>query len=135
MKYKYLTASDLIYINKAVLEYTDQMQDAIQYPQGLSIVSEQPKMVLFGHELYPNIWLKAAFILQKITKKHIFTDGNKRTAYVATKIFLRKNNFKLCLPKEGGIALMLEVTTNDDSQKEMEKLASILKNNCQKIKR
>ncbi|MBD5431937.1 MAG: type II toxin-antitoxin system death-on-curing family toxin [Lactobacillus sp.] len=135
MKYKYLTASDLIYINKAVLEYTDEIQDAIQYPQGLSIVSEQPKMVLFGHELYPNVWLKAAFILQKITKKHIFTDGNKRTAFVATKIFLRKNNFKLYLSKEAGIALMLEVTTNDDSQKEMEKVASILKNNCQKIER
>ena len=135
MKYKYLTASDLIYINKAVLEYTDEIQDAIQYPQGLSIVSEQPKMVLFGHELYPNVWLKAAFILQKITKKHIFTDGNKRTAFVATKIFLRKNNFKLYLSKEAGIALMLEVTTNDDSQKEMEKVASILENNCQKIER
>ena len=135
MKYKYLTVSDLIYINKAVLEYTDEIQDAIQYPQGLSIVSEQPKMFLFGHELYPNVWLKAAFILQKITKKHIFTDGNKRTAFVATKIFLRKNNFKLYLSKEAGIALMLEVTTNDDSQKEMEKVASILKNNCQKIER
>lgn len=132
MKYKYLTESDLIYINKAVLEYTGESQDVLQYPQGLSIVSEQPKMILFGHELYPNLWLKAAFILQKITKKHIFTDGNKRTAFVATKIFLKKNNYHLRLSKEAAIALMLDVTTKDDSQEEMEKVADILKNNCQK---
>ena len=91
MGFKYLTESELIYINKMVLEFTDEKQDVIQYPEGLSIIIQQPRQILFGHELYPNIWLKAAFILQKITKKHIFTDGNKRTAYVATKLFLKKN--------------------------------------------
>lgn len=71
MGFKYLTKSELIYINKMVLEFTDEKQDVIQYPEGLSIIIQQPKQVLFGHELYPNIWLKAAFILQK-SLKNIF---------------------------------------------------------------
>lgn len=133
MNYNYLTESDLIYINKAVLEFTGEIQDALQYPQGLSIVVEEPKMILFDHELYPNLWLKAAFILQKITKKHIFTDGNKRTAYVAAKVFLKKNGYHLQLTKEKGIALVLSVTINSDTQEEMEYVAKILKENSHKL--
>ena len=132
MEFKYLTESELIYINKMVLEFTDEKQDVIQYPEGLSIIIQQPRQILFGHELYPNIWLKATFILQKITKKHIFTDGNKRTAYVATKLFLKKNGYQLSLNKSEGIALMLGVTTAADSEDEMIQVAAILKKNSSK---
>lgn len=90
MDIKYLSESELIYVNKVVLNFTNEEQETLQYPEGLSIITQQPRQVLFGHELYPSIWLKAAFILQKITKKHIFADGNKRTAYVTTKLFLKK---------------------------------------------
>ncbi|WP_297815984.1 type II toxin-antitoxin system death-on-curing family toxin [uncultured Lactobacillus sp.] len=83
----------------------------------MSMITQQPKRVLFGHELYPNIWLKGAFILQKITKKHIFADGNKRTAYVATKLFLKKNDYHFELSKKEGIIMMLEVTTKEDNEK------------------
>lgn len=38
----------------------------------LDMVVEAPKQIIFGHELYPIIWLKAAFILQKITKNTSF---------------------------------------------------------------
>ena len=107
MGFKYLTESELIYINKMVLEFTDEKQDVIQYPEGLSIIIQQPRQILFGHELYPNIWLKATFILQKITKKYIFTDGNKRTAYVATKLVLKKNGYQLSLNKSEGMARRL----------------------------
>jgi len=88
---------------------------------------------LFDHELYPSIWLKAAFILQKITKKHIFADGNKRTAYVATKLFLKKNGYHLKMTKQEGIVLMLDVTTKDDTEKEMIKVAEVLKKHCSVI--
>lgn len=72
MEYRYLSSSDLIYVNKRVLEFTGEKQEVIQYPEGLSVIIEQPQMVLFGHELYPSLWLKAAFILQKSTKKTYF---------------------------------------------------------------
>lgn len=49
---------------------------------------------LFGREIYPTIYDKAAIMLQKITKKHVFVDGNKRTAFMATKAFLYLNGLK-----------------------------------------
>lgn len=130
MEYRYLaSASDLIYVNKRVLEFTGEKQEVIQYPEGLSVIIEQPQMVLFGHELYPSLWLKAAFVLQKSTKKHIFTDGNKRTAYVVTKLFLKLNGYSLKVSKSQGIALMLSVTTSTDSSEIMQKVATFLQQN------
>ena len=129
MEYRYLSASDLIYVNKRVLEFTGEKQEVIQYPEGLSVIIEQPQMVLFGHELYPSLWLKAAFVLQKSTKKHIFTDGNKRTAYVVTKLFLKLNGYSLKVSKFQGIALMLSVTTSTDSSEIMQKVATFLQQN------
>lgn len=129
MEYRYLSASDLIYVNKRVLEFTGEKQEVIQYPEGLSVIIEQPQMVLFGHELYPSLWLKAAFVLKKSTKKHIFTDGNKRTAYVVTKLFLKLNGYSLKVSKSQGIALMLSVTTSTDSSEIMQKVATFLQQN------
>lgn len=129
MEYRYLSASNLIYVNKRVLEFTGEKQEVIQYPEGLSVIIEQPQMVLFGHELYPSLWLKAAFVLQKSTKKHIFTDGNKRTAYVVTKLFLKLNGYSLKVSKSQGIALMLSVTTSTDSSEIMQKVATFLQQN------
>lgn len=76
----YLTEIEIIEVNRYVLTGVGQTYQGIQYPAGLSLVVEQPKMVVFGHTLYPTIWLKAAYLMQKITKKYIFVDGNKRTA-------------------------------------------------------
>lgn len=126
----YLTSEELIAINKKALEKTGQKFMGIQYPEGLSIIVEQPQMVIFGHELYPTIWLKAAYIVQKITKKHIFYDGNKRTSYLSLLVFLYKNNYKLLLSADEGEALIMHLTIADDTEDEMIKIANFLKDRC-----
>lgn len=87
---EYLTEKEILAVNRQVIRKAGEGVYGLQYPEGLSLVVEQPQMVVFGAELYPTIWVKAAYVMQKITKKHIFSDGNKRTAYVATKLFLMK---------------------------------------------
>ncbi|WZL15288.1 MAG: type II toxin-antitoxin system death-on-curing family toxin [Lactobacillus kefiranofaciens] len=105
----------------------------IQYTEGIDIIVKQPKQVLFGHELYPTIWLKAAFILQKITKKHIFADGNKRTALVATTFFLTKNGYQVNFTKDEGLKFILFVTNSDDTEEVMKFVADWLKSHSRKI--
>jgi death-on-curing protein len=129
----YLTATEITAVHHRVLERTGQDDRGIQYPAGLSLVVNQPQMVVFGHELYPTVWLKAAYIMQKITKKHIFVDGNKRTAYIATLLFLRKNAWLLRLTADEGEALILQVTLADDSEDEMKIIAHLLEKKCQRV--
>lgn len=62
---RYLTRDELISINRQVIERAGEGSVGIQYPEGLDLVVEQPQMIVFGQELYRNIWLKAAYILQK----------------------------------------------------------------------
>ncbi|MBP2058448.1 death-on-curing protein [Lactobacillus colini] len=129
----YLTELDIIAVNRYVLEGVGQKYQVVQYPEGLSLVVEQPQMVVFGHTLYPTIWLKAAYIMQKITKKHIFSDGNKRTAFLTTLLFLKKNGYDTIFTTDEGEALIMQITLADDTEDEMIKVAQVLKQHSTKI--
>lgn len=122
----YLIQEEIVAVNRYVLEGVGQKYQGIQYPEGLSLIVEQPQMVVFGHTLYPTIWLKAAYIMQKITKKHIFADGNKRTAYLSTLLFLKKNGYKLNFTADEGEALVMQITLAEDTENEMLKIAELL---------
>ena len=89
---EYLTEDEIIEINRRVIALAGEGLTGVLDSNGLNSIIEAPKQVFFGHEAYPTIWLKAAYYLQKITKKHIFADGNKRTALEAAKVFLMLND-------------------------------------------
>ncbi|MBJ7650112.1 Fic family protein [Weissella confusa] len=55
---------------------------------------EQPKQVVFGQEVYPTVWLKAAYMMQQIIKTPVFVDGSKRTAGLVTLRFLQQNGYQ-----------------------------------------
>ncbi|KRO06025.1 type II toxin-antitoxin system death-on-curing family toxin [Levilactobacillus parabrevis] len=123
----FLTKEEFIEINKLVLDHAQSQSFGIQYPQGLDIVVEQPQQVIFGKELYPNIWIKAAFIVQKITRKHIFMDGNKRTALLSGLTFLKINGYRLGFSDAEGENLILSVINSPDNEEIMLTLAEWVK--------
>ena len=128
----YLTKEEIIMVNHQVSTRTGQKYMGIQYPEGLSVIVEQPQMTVFNRELYPSIWLKAAYIVQKITKKHIFIDGNKRTAYLCLLLFLKKNSWELHLNADEGEAFVVQITLADDSEEEMIEISHFLEKHCVK---
>lgn len=116
---KYVTEDELIAINHFIIKKAGEGAIGLQYPQGLSLVVNQPQQVVFGRELYPTIWLQAAFILQKITKKHIFFDGNKRTALISTAVFLNLNDYRLVHTDIEAENFILMVKISVDSEEMM----------------
>ncbi|GFH43363.1 death-on-curing (DOC) family protein [Lactococcus hodotermopsidis] len=90
----YLSKADLIYLNQQVVTTVNGLTYGVLSDSSLEMIIEQPQQIVFGQELYPTIWLKAAFILQKIAKKHAFRDGNKRTAIMASLVFLAINGYQ-----------------------------------------
>ncbi|MDN4009744.1 type II toxin-antitoxin system death-on-curing family toxin [Latilactobacillus sakei] len=91
---EYLEKEDYITINRYVVEEVGGTNFGVQSESSLDVVTNLPMSNLFGREIYPTIYDKAAIMLQKITKKHVFVDGNKRTAFMATKAFLYLNGLK-----------------------------------------
>jgi death-on-curing protein len=51
----------------------------------------RPRTTAFGEDAYPDIWHKAAALLQSIVKNHPLVDGNKRLGWLTTAVFLELN--------------------------------------------
>jgi death on curing protein len=58
---------------------------------GLEAAINRPFQTFDGHELYPTAVDKAAAIFESIISNHPFVDGNKRTAYVLMRLFLKES--------------------------------------------
>ncbi|MEO9010686.1 MAG: Fic family protein [Nakamurella sp.] len=72
----------------------------------------RPAASAFGQDAYPGIVKKAAALLHSLTMNHALIDGNKRTAWLATVVFLRLNGIIVVAPDgyEGpGARLVLEI--------------------------
>ena len=57
----------------------------------LSAAAGRPRASAFGEDAYPDLWTKAAALLQSIVKHHPLVDGNKRLGWLATAVFLHLN--------------------------------------------
>jgi death-on-curing protein len=54
----------------------------------------------------------AASLAFGLTKNHGFRDGNKRTAFAATAVFLRLNGFRLVAPEAEAVSAMVYLATD-----------------------
>jgi death-on-curing protein len=60
---------------------------------------ERPFMHVYRHDLFPDIFMKAAEMLHCIAGPfHPFVDGNKRTALLVVSIFLNVNGYTFTFP-------------------------------------
>lgn len=64
-------------------------------PGALASALAQPAMEAFGVELYPSLSEKAAAYVFFLSRNHAFVDGNRRTAYSTTFVFLLLNGAEL----------------------------------------
>lgn len=85
---------------------------------------ERPRATFGGKSLYPTVFSKAAALLQSLCLNHAFTDGNKRSAWGATKRFLWLNGYHLITKPKEGADFMVHV---DNDKPELLEIASWLK--------
>lgn len=60
----------------------------------------RPQATFDGKDLYPDLFSKAAALMDSLTRNHPFVDGNKRTAITSTGLFLRINGYRLVVENE-----------------------------------
>lgn len=84
---EYLDLEDLLALARRLLGDPPPVRDI-----GLlaSAVARPPASAL-GQDAYPDIWTKAAALLQSIVHNHALVDGNKRLGWLATAVFLHLN--------------------------------------------
>src|SRR5699024_11847112 len=124
-----LTPDELRYIHERMLELNGRLSGE-KNPGMIDYICEKLFIITFGHEQYPNIFQKAATLMFSLARGHYFFDGNKRTAAMATYVFLMKNGYELIVSDDNLFNTCIKVATGDFSEKHLVKW---LKNNAHLI--
>ena len=88
---EYLDLDDLLALAAAVLGAPPLIRDVGL----LGSAAARPQTTAFGDDAYPDVWTKAAALLQSILKNHALVDGNKRLGWLATATFLEINGVRV----------------------------------------
>ncbi|RXK17511.1 type II toxin-antitoxin system death-on-curing family toxin [Macrococcus sp. DPC7161] len=119
---EYLTEKDIIILNTFLIKkYSPKEQIGVKEPTALHMTVESQKQDVFGMELYPTLELKAANLYRNIVMKHIFYNGNKRTAFMALNVFLRKNGKRLVVDQMEAVEFTVKIATDKLEEKEIAK--------------
>lgn len=80
----------------------------------------RPRSSAFGADAYPDIWTKAAALLQSIVNNHALIDGNKRLGWLATAVFLELNDASVAEAANDNVYdIVLQVAAEDPSIEEV----------------
>jgi len=105
------------------VEYLD-LEDVLEMVRTLSIgpvrdiglldsAVNRPRSSAFGEDAYPSLSLKAAALLQSMTKNHALVDGNKRLAWLSTVVFCDLNGFAPRLTDEEAFQLVCDIASSE----------------------
>ena len=86
----------------------------------------RPQTTAFGTDAYPNVWTKAASLLDSIVNNHALVDGNKRLGWLSTAVFLDLNGHSVATASNDAVyELVMSVAAN---QLEISQIATALQN-------
>lgn len=86
----------------------------------------RPQATFEEKDLYPDLFAKAAALMDSLVRNHPFVDGNKRTAITSTGIFLRMNGFRLVVSNDEMVRFTLACA---QSQLTLTKISDWLRKN------
>jgi death-on-curing protein len=97
---EYLSIFEILEIRARLAAETGDVFDILNL-HGLKSALAAPRQSMFGEDLFPTVWDKAAALLFSLIQNHPFYDGNKRIALWAVDEFLRRNGWiLLATPRE-----------------------------------
>lgn len=100
-------------------------QPAIRDLGLLDSAMHRPQAAMFGQEAYPDLFEKAAALLQSLVLNHALVDGNKRLGWTATDVFLRYNDVVLEPAEDAAYELVVSVASGEID--EVKEIADVLR--------
>ena len=113
---KYLTGEEVLVLHHEIIEETGGLHGVRDTGLFQSILAK-PRMTFGGKELYLGTFMKAAVYCASFAQYHVFSDGNKRTAFAAAVRFLYLNHYEVVVPNNVVEDFIIEVATkkHDDA--------------------
>ncbi|RKN07826.1 type II toxin-antitoxin system death-on-curing family toxin [Streptomyces radicis] len=104
---KYLTVREALDLAQLAC---DPQEVAVRDFGLLSSALHRPRSEMFGVAAYPDLFEKAAALLQSLAVNHPLVDGNKRTAWMCTVVFLDLNGVDMAeVDQDAAYGLVIDV--------------------------
>ncbi len=116
---KYLTVEEVIAIHDhAIREFGGSPEIASVARLELAVAT--PRQTMFGQDLYPDLFSKAAILIYLLIKNHPFVDGNKRTGLFALFEFLERNGRTITVPSDELYQFTMGIATSALDKEQIE---------------
>ncbi len=96
----------------------------------LHSIAVRPRMTMMGKEFYHTLFEKAAALLEAVATYHVFSDGTKRTAFLASIFFLSINGYDFHATNDEAYRFVFAVSVK---KKTIREIATWLKRKSKKI--
>jgi death on curing protein len=107
---EYLDLDDLLDLATMLLGDPPPVRDAGLLGSAVA----RPQTTVMGEDAYPDVWTKAAALLQSVVRNHGLVDGNKRLGWLATAVFLELNGVNAtAIANDDVYDLVMEVATEN----------------------
>jgi death on curing protein len=90
----YLSAEQVLFLHDRLIEETGG-EHGVRDLGGLESALARPQAAFGDTEFYPDIFAKAAVLMDGLTRNHAFIDGNKRISISTAVLFLQVNSYRL----------------------------------------
>ena len=127
---QYLTPGQVLFIHARLVVETGGEHGIRDLGLLLSAVA-RPQAVFDKNDLYPDVYSKAAALMESLVNNHPFVDGNKRTGFTAAALFLRFNGYRLSVSSEEVVSFVLSIARGERS---VEAIAAWLYQNTEAFK-
>ncbi|HVN55295.1 MAG TPA: type II toxin-antitoxin system death-on-curing family toxin [Anaerolineaceae bacterium] len=91
---RYLTAEQVLFLHSRVIAETGG-KHGVRDLGALLFALGRPRAAFEGKDLQPDLFAKAAGLLESLLKGRSFVDGSERSAIAAAAVFLRLNGQRL----------------------------------------
>ncbi|MDN3955947.1 type II toxin-antitoxin system death-on-curing family toxin [Sporolactobacillus laevolacticus] len=113
---EYLNKSQVVYLNAILIRRFSPSEDiGIKDLNLLDSAINYSRQSAFGEDAYPTIFEKAAALFQSLAQNHPFYNANKRTAYAALELFLRKNGYVILAEQKQKEDLTVELSDQQNN--------------------
>ena len=111
---RYLTPEQVLFIHARLIAETGGQHGLRDLGLLLSAVA-RPGGTFDGDELYPDLYHKAAALMESLINNHPFVDGNKRSGTASAAIFLRINGTQLTTSHEELESFVLAIARGEET--------------------
>ncbi|MEM5775877.1 MAG: type II toxin-antitoxin system death-on-curing family toxin [Anaerolineaceae bacterium] len=126
---RYLTPEQVLFLHSRMIQVTGGAHGVRDLSMLLSAVA-RPQASFDGEDLYPDLFSRAAALLDSLIRNHPFVDGNKRTAITAAGLFLAINGWQLMVEEDELVRFTLACA---QSQHTLDEIAAWLREHTRSV--